>query len=178
MWILDFHFAVLVSCRHRLRAGTLNCPSINSFSVWKPRKTANETLMNFWRMMMHLSFTGRTWHSTQNKMKYLFLIGSQEAGRVCLVSPPVCLTHTDWVFIVLARPLGHTGLFAEWKKSYQHRERHYAGWWTSFTTQLYVFTLWKCEHFLGRVELSSCNRSCPRDALSLPELFLSHIYNF
>lgn len=59
----------------------------------------------------------------QNKVKHLFPIGPQEEGRVCLISPPASLTHTDWLFTVSVEPSGHTGLYAERKKNPIRAER-------------------------------------------------------
>lgn len=80
-----------------------------------------------------ISSAGGKWHwELENKVKYLSLIGPQEEGRVRLISPPACLTHR-----VALQCVGG----ALWSAD---RERHYAGWWTSFTTRC---TSLKCEHF-------------------------------
>lgn len=45
----------------------------------------------------------------EDKVKYLFLIGLQEEGRVCLIRPPACLTHIYcWLFTASVEPTGHT----------------------------------------------------------------------
>lgn len=75
-------------------------------------ESTDETLMNLWRMTIRLSSAGSTWHlELKTRWSICFRL-----GRVCLISPPPCLTHTDWLFAVPAEPSGHIGLYTEWKK--------------------------------------------------------------
>lgn len=176
----------IFSPSHKPRAGTFDCPSIYSViihlsSVRLPRNS----WWNFDESLEDDDTSPQSRHNmtfrAEDKVRYLFLIGLQEEGRVCLMCPPACLTHIYcWLFTASVEPNGHT----EKKDSHHSRDRRYARWWTGFTALLYDFMLCKCEHFWGREELSSCKWSCPWDLLSLSELtdffsFLAlHMYNF
>ena len=101
MWILDFHFfLVLLSSRHKLQAGTLNCVSIysvvaHSSGVWSPRQTADESL---------LRAGGDTESSKQGEISVSDW--PTGGGGGCVWYPHLRVWHTEWLFIVSAGPSG------------------------------------------------------------------------
>ena len=84
-----------------------------------------------------ISSAGGRWHwELETRWNICLWLAHRRRGRVRLISPPACLTHR----VALYRVGG-----ALWSGgSAEGGERHYAGWWTSFTTRCASL---KCEHF-------------------------------
>lgn len=123
--------------------------------------------MNLWRMQIHPSSD-----TPSSKQDEIFVSDRPTGGGEGVFDITTCLFDTHWLALYcVGEPSGHT---ERGKKSHQSTERHYAGWWTSFTTLLYFFTLWKCEHHPA-TEAALGIHSATRAFFFFSSL---HIYNF
>lgn len=149
MWILDSHCCCIFVLQAQTEGGEVGSLHLFCRHSFTQCLVTQKLWWMFWRMMIHLSATGETWHlELKTRWNICFWYAHRRRTR-CIWFHHLLVWHSDLLFTVSAGPSGHTELYSKRgrKKFHQSRERHYAGWWTSFTTFLYFFTLWKCEHF-------------------------------